>query len=76
MLIVILPYYKNGTNDRTDVGKDGFLSRKMDAKQQKMDFNQNEIKEDMKTSQKQAIAKMDAGLEEMRTWQKETMACQ
>jgi hypothetical protein len=39
-LIVISPYYKNGTNDGTDVGKNGFFSRRNETNQAKTDANQ------------------------------------
>jgi hypothetical protein len=35
ILIVILPYYKNGTSDGMDVGKDGFPSGRNEGIQQK-----------------------------------------
>jgi hypothetical protein len=72
ILIFILLYYENGTNDGTDAGKDEFLSRRnevqpseMKAMQQKMDANQKERKEYMKTNQ----AKTDANLKEIRAGQ-------
>ena len=57
MLAKMIPFKKKTEADQAE----------MKAMQQKTDANQKEIKQDMKTSQEQTTAKMDAGLAEMRT---------
>jgi hypothetical protein len=53
-LIVIPPYYKNGT-----------MMELLKAMQEKMDANLKEIKEDIKTNQEEMMAKMETHQERM-----------